>query len=390
MSSLLFGNVVVQRRRRVPVLWGIVFAVFLTMIVSASASRSIQRKLDAIVIPQVNFSGMELTRVLEVLSELSVEFDSERVGVNIVPLFDPTVNDPRVNISLRNLSLKHILNFVTQQVNFSYAIGVDHVSVSDPSDLHKPTPIDPYAAPVDSAVVDPFAAPAPDYDLNGANLLQNLEDLKICAIATLAVIASRDSDASIQDTLNSNALVLLTETILYTVAWQSTLSEEGELTTLQFNDIEWNFETFSKQLLKKVEETSDSDDLHPSWIVFLTLIEEGNVSWRYADAPVIPEVESADGSDESKEQSITISSSADGGDSPLGNEELANQSRVHQFLQTLGISLFSIKYLVVGVILGFILGAFPFVISRLRKKPVSQTAVNSLPQKPRPRPVSYD
>ena len=46
---------------------------------------SIQRKMDSIVIPQVNFSGMELTRVIESLSELSAEYDPERIGVNIVP-----------------------------------------------------------------------------------------------------------------------------------------------------------------------------------------------------------------------------------------------------------------------------------------------------------------
>ena len=48
---------------------------------------SIQRKMNSIVIPQVNFAGMELTRVIESLSELSAEYDPEGSGVNIVPLF---------------------------------------------------------------------------------------------------------------------------------------------------------------------------------------------------------------------------------------------------------------------------------------------------------------
>ena len=90
-------------------------------------------KMNSIVIPQVNFSGMELTRVVQTLSELSVEYDPERVGVNIVPIFDANEKNPRVNISLRNLSLDRILNFVTQQVNFSYDIGEDAVTVT-PSD----------------------------------------------------------------------------------------------------------------------------------------------------------------------------------------------------------------------------------------------------------------
>lgn len=97
------------------------------------ADNSIQRKMDSIVIPQVNFSGMELTRVIESLSELSVEYDAERKGVNIVPLFDSNEKNPQVNISLRNLSLDRILQFVTQQVSFSYDVGSDAVTVA-PSD----------------------------------------------------------------------------------------------------------------------------------------------------------------------------------------------------------------------------------------------------------------
>ncbi len=93
----------------------------------------ILQQLKSIVIPQVNFSGMELTRVIETLSELSVEYDPEQVGVNIVPLFDANQNNPRVDISLRNLNLDRILEFVTQQVNFAYTVTADVVTV-DTSD----------------------------------------------------------------------------------------------------------------------------------------------------------------------------------------------------------------------------------------------------------------
>jgi general secretion pathway protein D len=93
----------------------------------------ILQKMKGIVIPQVNFAGMELTRVIDTLSELSVEYDTEGVGVNIVPLFDANQNNPRVNISLRNLNLDRILEFVTQQVNFAYSVGADAVTV-DASD----------------------------------------------------------------------------------------------------------------------------------------------------------------------------------------------------------------------------------------------------------------
>jgi len=76
---------------------------------------------------------MELTRVIETLSELSVEYDPERVGVNIIPLFNSNDSNPRVNISLRNLNLDRILQFVTQQVNFAYDVGGDAVTIQ-PSD----------------------------------------------------------------------------------------------------------------------------------------------------------------------------------------------------------------------------------------------------------------
>ena len=89
----------------------------------------ILQQMRRIIIPQVNFSGMELTRVIDTLSELSVEYDPAGIGVNIVPLFDPNERNPRVNISLRNLNLDIILKFVTQQVNFSYDVGGDAVTV---------------------------------------------------------------------------------------------------------------------------------------------------------------------------------------------------------------------------------------------------------------------
>lgn len=100
---------------------------------SGPTGGEIARKMNEIVIPQVNFSGMELTRVIQTLSELSVEYDPEKSGVNIIPIFDSNEKNPRVNISLRNLSLDRILNFVTQQVNFSYDVAEDAVTVA-PSD----------------------------------------------------------------------------------------------------------------------------------------------------------------------------------------------------------------------------------------------------------------
>jgi general secretion pathway protein D len=101
--------------------------------VEVEVDEGLQDKLNKIVIPQVNFSGMELTRVIETLSELSAVYDPEGNGLNIVPIFNPNETNPRVNISLRNLNLDRILQFVTQQVNFSYDVGADAVTIQ-PSD----------------------------------------------------------------------------------------------------------------------------------------------------------------------------------------------------------------------------------------------------------------
>ena len=110
-----------------------VFDISAVNVIEEDEGGRIQDKLNAIVIPQVNFSGMELTRVVETLSELSVEYDPERIGVNIIPLFNSNDTNPRVNISLRNLNLDRILQFVTQQVNFAYDVGGDAVTIQ-PSD----------------------------------------------------------------------------------------------------------------------------------------------------------------------------------------------------------------------------------------------------------------
>jgi general secretion pathway protein D len=94
---------------------------------------SLKRKLESIKLPKINFTGMELTRVIESLSELSLEYDSKGEGVNIIPLFNPGEFNPKVNITLRNLSLDKILQFVTQQVNFTYEVGADVITIQ-PSD----------------------------------------------------------------------------------------------------------------------------------------------------------------------------------------------------------------------------------------------------------------
>ena len=99
---------------------------------AAKASPSpLLEKLDHIVLPSVNFSGMELSRVINTLSVISEEFDATGAtpkGVNIV-LLDQSNANPTVNITLRNLSLKRVLDFITDSVGYQYEVQADAVVV---------------------------------------------------------------------------------------------------------------------------------------------------------------------------------------------------------------------------------------------------------------------
>jgi len=91
----------------------------------------LQKKLEAITIPTVSFANVELGRVVSALSAVAEEFDTTGLspkGVNIV-LIDPTNASPTVNITLRNLALKRVLDFVTDAVGYQYEVQADAVVV---------------------------------------------------------------------------------------------------------------------------------------------------------------------------------------------------------------------------------------------------------------------
>lgn len=91
----------------------------------------VERKLDEIVLPLANFAGMELSRVVATLSAVSVEHDRTGLpppGVNIV-LLGGADADPPVNLALRDLSLRRILDFVTEAAGCRYEVRRDAVVV---------------------------------------------------------------------------------------------------------------------------------------------------------------------------------------------------------------------------------------------------------------------
>lgn len=89
----------------------------------------LERKLDHIVLPTVSFTQVELGRVASALSAASEQFDAAEPGdkgVNIV-LIDPTGKPPAVSLALRNLSLRRVLDLVTDSVGYQYEVQPDAV-----------------------------------------------------------------------------------------------------------------------------------------------------------------------------------------------------------------------------------------------------------------------
>jgi general secretion pathway protein D len=100
--------------------------------VAASTGPSpLQDKLHRIIIPSVNFSGLEIGRVINTLSALTEEYDltgASPKGVNLI-LVDPSMAHPLINLTLRNLSLKRVLDFITESVGYQYEVQADAVII---------------------------------------------------------------------------------------------------------------------------------------------------------------------------------------------------------------------------------------------------------------------
>ncbi len=91
-------------------------------------------KMDSIIIPSVSFTGIELGRVVSTLSALSAEYDERSPesakGVNLVLGNQlPGAAVPQVNITLRNMSLKRILDIITENVGYQYEVQPDLVLI---------------------------------------------------------------------------------------------------------------------------------------------------------------------------------------------------------------------------------------------------------------------
>ncbi|HVU24844.1 MAG TPA: type II secretory pathway, component PulD [Opitutus sp.] len=98
---------------------------------AAAAAAPLARKLNDIVLPTVSFTRLDVHEVVRALSDMSEQFDPTGTapkGVNVV-LIDPANKAPAVTITLRNASLKRVLDFVTESIGYQYEIQADAVVV---------------------------------------------------------------------------------------------------------------------------------------------------------------------------------------------------------------------------------------------------------------------
>ncbi len=97
---------------------------------ATGAAEAMDRRLDAIVLPEVNFAGASLSGALATLSALAAEREAATggAGINLV-LLDPANTNPPVQLAVRGLTLRRVLDFVTESVGYCYEVQADAVVV---------------------------------------------------------------------------------------------------------------------------------------------------------------------------------------------------------------------------------------------------------------------
>ncbi|WP_414664940.1 type II secretory pathway, component PulD [Horticoccus sp. 23ND18S-11] len=98
---------------------------------AVEAAAPLVQKLNSIIIPEFVYSKASLRDIVNILGEISATYDpsnSSPKGVNVA-LIDPTDKNPTVTIALRGMSLKRVLDLVTEQVSYQYEVQSDAVIV---------------------------------------------------------------------------------------------------------------------------------------------------------------------------------------------------------------------------------------------------------------------
>lgn len=107
-----------------------------------AATGPITKKLNDITIPLVNWTRAPLDVVVASLNAVAEEFDRDGTpgttkGVNIIKI-DTTGKNPEVTLQMRNVSLRRLLDFVTQSVGYQYQVQPDAVVIRPGGDNENP------------------------------------------------------------------------------------------------------------------------------------------------------------------------------------------------------------------------------------------------------------
>ena len=105
-------------------------------------TQSINRKLDEIIIPRINFTDAKISEAVEYLRDRSAALDTDagsdaERGVNIVLKLDQAAASQTVTIDLANLPLREALTYITNLANLKFKVepyAVLIVPLNEPTD----------------------------------------------------------------------------------------------------------------------------------------------------------------------------------------------------------------------------------------------------------------
>lgn len=98
---------------------------------NARTATWVDEKLDQIKVPSISFTKVDLARVIGALSAMAEEYDSSATpqrGVNLV-LIDPQGNSPQITLTVKNLTLRRVLDIVTASAGYHYDVQADAVLI---------------------------------------------------------------------------------------------------------------------------------------------------------------------------------------------------------------------------------------------------------------------
>lgn len=133
----------------------------------AGPAAALARRLEAIVLPEVSFSGASLSSALATLGTLAAEREGAtgNRGLNLV-LLDPTNANPAVQLTVRDLSLRRVLDFVTEATGYCYEVQADAVVIRPGGER---TTLETVVLPLSPAIVARMAAAGGAKAEGGAN-----------------------------------------------------------------------------------------------------------------------------------------------------------------------------------------------------------------------------